>query len=66
MVVKMVSSENIVTTLAPEDILAPTVCGSVHRTVNLTHVDTRTDRVVPVMQGGRDIIVLQHVTGLWK
>lgn len=35
------------------------VPGNVHQTVNLTHVDTKTDRVLPVLQVGRVLTVLQ-------
>lgn len=42
-----------------KDILAQTAPGNVHLTVNLTHVDTRTDRVLPVLQVGRVTTVQQ-------
>lgn len=41
------------------DILAPTVSRFVHLTVNLVHVDTRTDGVLSVLQIRRLIIVPQ-------
>lgn len=44
-----------------KDILAETVHGCVHQTVNLTHVETQTDRVLPVLQDGRVIIVPLNV-----
>lgn len=40
--------------------MAQTVPAFVHRTVNMTHVDTRTDRV-RVPQGGEVIIVPQVI-----
>lgn len=58
-VVRTVSSEHLVTILVVKDILAQTVRGSVHLTVNLTHVYTQTDHVPCVLQAGWDIIVLQ-------
>lgn len=48
-----------VTELALKDILAQTVPGCVHLTVSLTPVDTQMDRVLPVLQDGLVIIVLQ-------
>lgn len=48
-----------VTELALKDILAQTVPGCVHLTVNLIHVCTQTDHVLSVFQDGRVIIVLQ-------
>lgn len=48
--------------LVVKDILVQTVCGSVHLTVNLTHVYTRTDLVQRVLQAGWVIIVLQNVS----
>lgn len=59
-VVKMVSTEHIVTNLALKDILARAVRRSVHLTVFLPPVDKQTDRVLPVLQDGLVIIVLQH------
>lgn len=42
-----------------KDILVQTVHGSVHLTVDLTHVDTQMDLVQPVLQAGWVIIVLK-------
>lgn len=47
--------------LVIKDILAHTVPGSVHLTVNPTIVNTRTESVLPVLQVGRVIIVLQVI-----
>lgn len=63
-VVRTVSSEHLVTILVVKDILAQTVRGSVHLTVNLTHVYTQTVHVPCVLQAGWDIIVLQYAMGL--
>lgn len=51
--------ELIVRMLVRKDILAQTVPGHVHLTVNLTHVETRTDGVLHVLQDGPVIIVQQ-------
>lgn len=62
-VVKMVSLEHIVTILVRKDISVHTVHGFAPQTVNLAHVNTRTDHVL-VLQAGWVIIVLQHVMRL--
>lgn len=65
-VVRTVLSEHLVTILALKDILAQAVRGSVHQIVDLTHVYTQTDHVPCVLQDGRVIIVLQHVSNLME
>lgn len=44
--------------------MAQTVYGYVHQTVILTHVDTRTDGAIPVLQVGWVIIVPQVILTL--
>lgn len=46
-----------------KDILAETAPEFVHLTVNFTNVDTQTDRVLPVLQVGRVIIVQLNACG---
>lgn len=56
MAVRMGILDHFVLTHARKDILAQTVPGCVHRIVNLTHVDTQMECVLPVLQDGRVII----------
>lgn len=48
--------DHVVLTSVRKDILEQTVHESVPQIVNLTYVDTQTDRVLPVLQDGRVII----------
>lgn len=64
LVVRTAILELIVITVARKDILAQTAHEYVHPSVNLIHVDTRTDRVLPVMQVILVLIVPKHVFSL--